>query len=90
MNEKGINRIIKAGTLVLQVSLSAICPIILLLIVGMNIDERVNPESHVFAVIGIICGIYSAYRSTYYLIRDTVKFGESDVKKETDAEKDKK
>lgn len=72
------NRVIKAGTLVLQVSLSAVCPIILLLSLGIWLDGRYNPGSHVFAVIGIVCGVYSAYRSTWYLIRDTMRLGKDE------------
>lgn len=76
------NRILKAGTLVLQVALSALCPIILLLSLGIYLDDRFLPGKHVFAVIGIVCGVYSAYRSTYFLIRDTMRL--HDDEKETE------
>lgn len=56
--------------MVLQVSLSAVCPIIILLSVGVWPDEKYGDGAHWFAVAGILIGIYSAYRSTYYLIKD--------------------
>ncbi len=62
--------VIKAASMVLQVSLSAICPIIILLSVGIWLDEKYGGGNHWFAVAGIIIGIYSAYRSTYLMIRD--------------------
>lgn len=72
------SKILKAGALVLQVSLSAICPIILLLSLGVYLDNKYHPGNHLFAIIGIICGVYSAYRSTYYLIKDALKLKNDD------------
>ena len=60
----------KAASMVLQVSLSAVCPIIILLSVGIWLDEKYGGGNHWFAAFGIIIGIYSAYRSTYFMIRD--------------------
>lgn len=65
-------KVIKAGSLVLQVSLSVLCPILLLLGVGIWLDSRYGGGHHWFAALGILMGIYSAYRSTYYMIRDAV------------------
>ncbi len=62
--------VIKAASMVLQVSLSAVCPIIILLSVGIWLDEKYGGGNHWFAVAGIVIGIYSAYRSTYFMIRD--------------------
>ncbi len=60
----------KAFVMVLQVSLSAICPILVLLSVGMWLDSVVCPGKYWFTVFGIICGIYSAYQGSYRLIKD--------------------
>ena len=65
-------KIIKAGSLVFQVALSAICPILLLLGAGIWLDERYGNGHHWFVALGIIIGIYSAYRSTYFMIRDAL------------------
>ena len=54
--------IIKASSMVLQVSLSAICPILLLLSVGMWLDSEFGNGGYWFTAIGIICGIYSGYK----------------------------
>ena len=62
--------VIKAASMVLQVSLSAVCPIIILLSVGIWLDEKYGGGNHWFAAAGIVMGIYSAYRSTYFMIRD--------------------
>ena len=77
-----LQKLIKAGSLVLQVSLSAVCPIILLLFAGIWLDGKYGNGGHWFAALGILMGIYSAYRSTYYMIRD----GFMDKKEETDYE----
>ncbi|MBR3610443.1 MAG: AtpZ/AtpI family protein [Oscillospiraceae bacterium] len=62
--------IIKASSMVLQVSLSAICPILLLLSVGMWLDSEFGNGGYWFTAIGIICGIYSGYKGSYQLIKD--------------------
>ena len=62
--------VIKASSAVFQVSISAICPILLLLFAGMWLDEKYGNGGYWFTVIGIICGVYSAYRGCYYLIKD--------------------
>ena len=56
--------------MVLQVSLSAICPILLLMSVGMWLDGKYGNGGYWFTVIGIICGIYSGYKGSYQLIKD--------------------
>ena len=56
--------------MVLQVSLSAICPILLLMSVGMWLDEKYGNGGYWFTAIGIICGIYSGYKGSYQLIKD--------------------
>ena len=77
-----LQKVIRAGSLVFQVALSALCPIFLLLGAGMWLDGKYGNGHHWFAVLGILIGIYSAYRSTYYMIRDAVM----DKKDETDDE----
>jgi hypothetical protein len=56
--------------MVLQVSLSAICPILLLLSVGMWLDGEFGNGGYWFTAAGIICGIYSGYKGSYQLIKD--------------------
>ena len=70
MKPKEQRDIIKASSMVLQVSLSAICPILLLMSVGIWLDGKYGNGGYWFTVIGIICGVYSAYRGCYYLIKD--------------------
>ncbi|MBR3935128.1 MAG: AtpZ/AtpI family protein [Oscillospiraceae bacterium] len=61
---------VKASSMVLQVSLSAICPILLLLSVGMWLDGEYGNGGYWFTAFGIVCGIYSAYKGSYQLIKD--------------------
>lgn len=56
--------------MVLQVSLSAICPILLLMSVGIWLDGKYGNGGYWFTAIGIICGIYSGYKGSYQLIKD--------------------
>jgi len=73
--------IMKAASMVLQVSLSAVCPILVLLSVGMWLDGEFGNGGYWFTAIGIICGIYSAYKGSYQLIKDVwLKKEEKDVK----------
>ena len=65
-----IREIIKSSSALFQVSISAICPIILLMAVGIWLDGKYGNGGYWFTVIGIICGVYSAYRGCYYLIKD--------------------
>ncbi len=62
-------KLVKAASMVLQVSLSAVCPILLMLSVGMWLDSEFG-NGYWFTVVGIICGIYSAYKGSYQLIKD--------------------
>ena len=62
--------VMKAFSMVLQVSLSAICPILLLLSVGMWLDGEFGGGGYWFTAAGIICGIYSGYKGSYQLIKD--------------------
>lgn len=62
--------IIKASSMVLQVSLSAICPILLMLSFGMWLDSEFGNGGYWFTALGIICGIYSGYKGSYQLIKD--------------------
>ena len=70
MNPKEQRDIIKASSMVLQVSLSAICPILLLLSVGMWLDGKYGNGGYWFTAAGIICGISSGYKGSYQLIKD--------------------
>ncbi len=70
MKPKEQRDIIKASSMVLQVSLSAICPILLLMSVGMWLDGKFGNGGYWFTAIGIICGIYSGYKGSYQLIKD--------------------
>ena len=70
MKPKEQRDIIKASSTVLQVSLSAICPILLLMSVGMWLDGKYGNGGYWFTAIGIICGIYSGYKGSYQLIKD--------------------
>ncbi len=76
--------VLKAATAVFQVSISAICPILLLLFAGMWLDAKYGNGGYWFTVAGIICGVYSAYRGCYYLIKDVWL-----VKEENNNEPDK-
>ncbi len=60
---------LKSATMIFELSLSAICPIILLLCVGIWLDGKYGNGGYWFTAAGIICGIYSAYRGTYYMIK---------------------
>ncbi len=60
----------RAFAMVLQVSLSAICPILILLSVGIWLDKEVIGSGYWFTAFGIICGIYSGYKGSYQLIKD--------------------
>ena len=62
--------IIRASSMVLQVSLSAICPILFLMSVGMWLDGKYGNGGYWFTAVGIICGIYSGYKGSYQLIKD--------------------
>ena len=62
--------IVKSASMVLQVSLSAICPILLLMSVGIWLDGKYGNGGYWFTAIGIICGIYSGYKGSYQLIKD--------------------
>ena len=70
MKPKEQRDIIKASSMVLQVSLSALCPILLLMSVGMWLDGKYGNGGYWFTAIGIICGIYSGYKGSYQLIKD--------------------
>ena len=70
MKPKEQRDIIKAASMVLQVSLSAICPILLLMSVGIWLDGKYGNGGYWFTAIGIICGIYSGYKGSYQLIKD--------------------
>ena len=70
MKPKEQRDIIKASSMVLQVSLSAICPILLLMSVGIWLDGKYGNGGYWFTAIGIICGIYSGYKGSYQLIKD--------------------
>lgn len=70
MKAKEQRDIVKASSMVLQVSLSAICPILLLMSVGMWLDGKYGNGGYWFTAIGIICGIYSGYKGSYQLIKD--------------------
>ena len=70
MKPKEQRDIIKASSMVLQVSLSAICPILLLMSVGMWLDGEFGNGGYWFTAAGIICGIYSGYKGSYQLIKD--------------------
>lgn len=70
MKPKEQREIIKASSMVLQVSLSAICPILLLMSVGIWLDGKFGNGGYWFTAIGIICGIYSGYKGSYQLIKD--------------------
>ena len=70
MKPKEQRDIVRASSMVLQVSLSAICPILLLMSVGMWLDGKFGNGGYWFTAIGIICGIYSGYKGSYQLIKD--------------------
>ncbi|MBR5309813.1 MAG: AtpZ/AtpI family protein [Oscillospiraceae bacterium] len=79
--------VLKSMTMVFQVSISAICPIILLLSVGNWLDGKYGNGGYWFTAVGIICGIYSAYRGCYYLIKD-VWFEKEEKNVKTDSQQD--
>ena len=70
MKPNELRNIIKSSSMFFQLSISAICPIILLMAVGMWLDGKYGNGGFWFTAIGIICGVYSAYRGCYYLIKD--------------------
>lgn len=72
---------IKVLSLFTQISLSALCPIFILTVAGVWLDDNYGGGNHWFALAGALIGVYSAYRNTYLLIRDAFK-----DKKETENE----
>ncbi len=62
---------IKALSLITQVALSALCPIFILTLAGIWLDNKYGGGNHWFTLAGALIGIYSAYRNTYLLIRDS-------------------
>lgn len=84
MKQNEFRSIIKSSSMLFQVSISAICPIILLMAVGNWLDGRYGNGGYWFTAIGTICGIYSAYRGCYYLIKDVWLKEEKNV--ESDSE----
>lgn len=62
--------IFRSLAMITELALSAICPIILLLLAGIWLDGKYGNGGYWFTAAGIICGIYSAYRGVYYLIKD--------------------
>lgn len=62
----------KAFAMFFQVSISAICPILILLFVGNWLDTEVVKGGYWFTAFGVICGIYSAYKSSYQIIKDVL------------------
>ena len=76
MDEKKENRaeirrdLVRSLSMVFQLGLSAICPILILILVGLKLDTRFGNGHHWFTIAGAVCGVYAAYRSTYLLIRD--------------------
>ena len=84
MKQNEFRSIIKSSSMLFQVSISAICPIILLLCVGIWLDGKYGNGGYWFTAIGIICGIYSAYRGCYYLIKDVWLKEEKDAKSDSE------
>lgn len=78
---------IKVLTLFTQISLSALCPIFLLTMAGIRLDEKFGGGAHWYTLAGVLIGVYSAYRNTYLLIRDTM--GDKDEKPKSDGNTDK-
>lgn len=75
---------LKTLTMITQISLSALCPIFILTLAGIWLDKNYG-GAHWYTLAGVLIGVYSAYRNTYLLIRDT--FGEKDERnKESDSE----
>ena len=70
MKQNELRSIIKSSSMFFQLSISAICPIILLMAAGMWLDGKYGNGGFWFTAAGIICGVYSAYRGCYYLIKD--------------------
>lgn len=76
MDEKKENRmqvlrdVTRSMAMVFQLGLSAICPILILIIVGLKLDMKFGNGHHWFTLAGAVCGVYAAYRSTYLLIRE--------------------
>ena len=70
MKPNELRNIIKSSSMFFQLSISAICPIILLMAFGMWLDGKYGNGGFWFTAAGIICGVYSAYRGCYYLIKD--------------------
>ena len=64
---------IKVLSLFTQISLSALCPIFILTVAGVWLDDNYGGGNHWFALAGALIGVYSAYRNTYLLIRDAFK-----------------
>jgi len=67
---KAMRDVVKSMTMVFQLGLSALCPILILVIAGLKLDAKFGNGHHWFTVAGVVCGVYSAYRGTYLMIRD--------------------
>ncbi len=83
MKPTELRKIIRSSSLFFQVSISALCPIILLLVVGIWLDGKYGNGGYWFTVAGIICGVYSGYRGCYYLIKDVLLKEEKDVESDS-------
>ena len=70
-NRAGAMRdVVRSMTMIFQLGLSAICPILILVLIGLRLDMKYGNGHHWFTAAGVVCGIYSAYRGTYLMIRD--------------------
>ena len=61
--------VLRALSLIAQIGLSVLCPILLLILLGVWLDGKFGNGHHWFLFAGILIGIYSAYRGTWLLIR---------------------
>lgn len=77
---------IKSLTLITQVALSALCPIFILTVAGIWLDDRYGGGNHWYTLAGALIGVYSAYRNTYLLIKDSF----TDKGKNSDEQSDDK
>lgn len=80
---------IKVLSIFTQVSISAVCPIFILTVAGVWLDERYGGGNHWFALAGAVIGVYSAYRNTYLLIRDAFKEKKGNKDEQSPKETDK-
>lgn len=81
-NSSEINEIAKGLSMILQIGISMMVPVLLCLFIGYWLDKRLN--TNYLMIIFIFLGIAAGVRSVYFI---TKSFYANDLKKETEDQK---